>query len=144
MLARQLDVPVVVQIQDSIFDAKHTVSLMSLSNSLREKIESQPITFMKSSIEWSEARCVYDVNCEYLITRRIKNVERRYNTNVSNLKQWQSQFQNGAEQDSLSISVQLTRLPDEPDSLGKPLYQIESATEQPLPIWVHEAGPQAR
>ena len=141
MLARQIDEPVILQIQDSILDSKHAVSLMSLSNVLREKIESQPVANLKSCIEWREARCVYNENCEHLITRRIKNVERRYSTNVSTLKQWQDQVHSENEQDSRSIGVQLTRLPDEPDSLGKPVYQMQSSTEQPLPQWAREAGP---
>lgn len=141
MLARQIDEPVILQIQDSILDSKHAVSLMSLSNVLREKIEAQPVANFKSCIDWREARCVYNENCEHLITRRIKNVERRYSTNVSTLKQWQDIVYTETEQDSRSIGVQLTRLPDGPESQGNPIYQIQSSTEQPLPPWAREAGP---
>ena len=141
MLSRQIDVPVALRIQDSILDSKHTVSLISLSNVFREKLESLPVGILKSSIEWHESRCVYDVNCEHLITRRIKNVERRYSTNVSNLKQWQNQVHGEAEKDSSSISVHLTRRPDEPSSIGQPLYHMVPTTEQPLPPWAREAGP---
>jgi hypothetical protein len=141
MLSRQMDVPVELRIQDSILDSKHTVSLISLSNVFREKLESLPVVILKSSIEWHESRCVYDVNCEHLITRRIKNVERRYSTNVSNLKQWQNQVNGEVENDSSSIGVHLTRRPDEPSSIGQPLYHMEPATQQPLPTWSREAGP---
>jgi hypothetical protein len=130
-----------LRIQDSILDSKHTVSLISLSNVVREKLESLPVGILKSSIEWHESRCVYDVNCEHLITRRIKNVERRYSTNVSNLKQWQNQVNGEVENDSSSIGVHLTRRPDEPSSIGQPLYHMEPATQQPLPTWSREAGP---
>jgi serine/threonine protein kinase len=141
MLSRQMDVPVELRIQDSILDSKHTVSLISLSNVFREKLESLPVVILKSSIEWHESRCVYDVNCEHLITRRIKNVERRYSTNVSNLKQWQNQVHGEVENDSSSIGVHLTRRPDEPSSIGQPLYHMVPTTEQPLPPWARKAGP---
>ena len=141
MLSRQIDVPVELRIQDSILDSKHTVSLISLSNVVREKLESLPVGILKSSIEWHESRCVYDVNCEHLITRRIKNVERRYSTNVSNLKQWQNQVHGEVENDSSSIGVHLTRRPDEPSSIGQPLYHMVPTTEQPLPPWARKAGP---
>ena len=144
MLHRRPEEVVEVEIQNSIFDSEHTVSLISVSNFMREQFESQPENSLKSCIQWQETRCVHDSKCEHLVTRRILNIERYASTGVSSLAQWLSLVSNHQRSDEThSVSAKLIRLPDDPNDQTWPTYQFESTSTTQLPHWVDQVGPTA-
>jgi serine/threonine-protein kinase len=144
MLARRPDDPVGIQMQDSILDTGHAISLVSLSVPVREMIESQPVPFLRSSVEWSEARCLYDDKCDFLITRRIRFAERANPTSVSSLEHWLALRSSEAESTidgNVARTAKMTRIPatGAEDLLGT--YHFESTSGIPLPSWTNKVGP---
>ena len=142
MLSRRPDQPVSMDLQDTIFDVGHAVSLMSLSTTVRDQIETQPIPTMRSCIEISEARCVYNNKCDFLVTRRIKTIERVIRTRASSLEQWLALAPNSDNVEATqSIVAKLIRIPVETDVPNSKWYQFETLSETPLPSWIDQVGP---
>jgi len=142
MLSRRPDEPVSIQMQDTIFDAGHAVSLMSISMTVRDHIESQPIAALKSCIEINESRCVYDNKCDFLISRRVKLIERVNRTRVSNLDQWLALPSNSdSAEGTQSIVAKIIRISRESGAPNQNQYRFESSSVDPLPIWIDQIGP---
>jgi serine/threonine protein kinase len=144
MLARRPDKPVSIQIQDSIVDTGHAISLVSLSVPIREMIESQPIPFLRSCIDWSEARCLYDDKCVFLITRKIRIAERAFPTSVSSLEQWlalRSLEADSTLEGNVARTAKMTRIPATNVEASLDTYQFESTSGIPLPSWTDQVGP---
>ena len=144
MLSKRPDEPVSIQVEDCIFDSKHTFTLMSLSTLVREQIESNSIPTLRSCLEWSETRCIYNSACEHLITRRIKNVDRPMRTEVSSLEQWlalRSTKLADATDSDFPIAAKMTREPARTFSGLREEYRFESISAGPLPPWTEQIGP---
>ena len=144
MLARRPDEPVSIQMQDSIFDTGHAISLVSLSVPVREMIESQPIPCLRSCIDWSEARCLYDDKCVFLITRRIRIAERALPTSVSSLEHWlaiRSSEADSTPDGNVARTAKLTRIPATGAEASLDTYQFESTSGIPFPAWTDQVGP---
>ena len=144
MLSRRPDEPVSIQMQDSIFDAGHAISLVSLSVTVRELIESQPIPSLRSCIDWSEARCLYNDKCDFLITRKIKFVERAYPTSVASLEQWlalRSSETDSTIEGNVSRTAKMSRIPATGADALMDSYQFQSTSGIPLPSWTDQVGP---
>jgi serine/threonine protein kinase len=150
--ARKPDKPIRIELEDCIVDAVHAVSLLSTSNIVREQLESQPTSVFHSSIEWHESRCIYDSKCEHVVTRRIKNVDRKVNTVALGHTQWlglletqpmnaEAEAQKELLGESRSIAVKMIRTPTDVDAFQAPAYQFEPINDQPLPSWINEIGP---
>ena len=144
MLSRRPDEPVSIQMQDSIFDAGHAISLVSLAVTVRDLIESQPIPSLRSCIDWSEARCLYNDKCDFLITRKIKFVERAYPTSVSSLEQWlalRSSETDSIIEENVSRTAKMSRIPATGAEALMDSYQFQSTSGIPLPSWTDQVGP---
>ena len=144
MLARRPDEPVSIQMQDSILDTGHAISLVSLSVPVREMIESQPIPCLRSCIDWSEARCLHDDKCVFLITRRIRIAERAFPTSVSSLEQWLALRSSEADstiEGNVSTTAKMTRIPATNAEAWLDTYQFEPTSGIPLPSWADQVGP---
>lgn len=144
MLSSRPDEPANIQLQDTIFDTGHAVTLMSLSTTVRDHIESQPIAALQSCIQLSESKCVYDSKCDFLITRRVKLVERANRTRVSNLEQWLALSSNAdSAEETRSIIAKLIRIPSESGIANQIQYRFESLSADPLPSWIDQVGPKS-
>ncbi len=144
MLARRPDEPVRIQVQDSIFDTEHAISLVSLAATTRDQIESQPIPALSTCIDWSEARCVYDEKCNFLITRRIKIAERAFPTSVSSHEQWLALRPKEGDvsiAEDTSLTAKMTRIPATSAEASMESYRFESPSGITLPSWVDQIGP---
>ena len=144
MLARRPDEPVSIQMQDSILDSGHAISLVSLFAPVRELIESQPIPCLRSCIDLSEARCLYDDRCVFLATRRIRSAERAFPTSVSSLDQWLALRSSEADstiEGNVARTAKMTRIPATNAEAWLDTYQFEPTSGIPLPSWADQVGP---
>ncbi len=142
MLSRRPDEPVQIESYDSIFDCEHAVSMVSLSTTAREQIESLPIAVFRSSLAWTDERCVFESKCQFLIARKIKNLERPIRTNVSSLDQWFSIRQaEGTTDETRSIIAKMVRSQSENQIPIQSTYTFELQKESQPPTWLDQVGP---